>query len=147
VTLDFDKARVKILIRTKSEDGYPPEKWESLWAMPLGGKRFRIDNIPFYAKNLSCDDIIEVNKKGDELIFSRLIQPSENSTIRLVIYDLRDEKCIRRSLLDLGCSIEGTGTPGLIAVNVPRASIARAINFLNDAFAGEKLDFEEGAMR
>jgi Fe2+ transport system protein FeoA len=147
VTLDLDKSRVKVLIHTKAEDGYPPEEWEGLWAIPLGGERFQIDNIPFYAKNLSCDDIIEAGLEGNKLIFRRLIQPSENSTIRIVVYDLKDETSVRRRLLDLGCSIEGTGTPGLIAINVPRTNMAGAINFLNEAVARDELDFEEGALR
>lgn len=147
MTGGFDKKHQKILVHTKAEDGYPPEEWEGLWAIPMGGGRFKIDNIPFYAKNLSCDDIVEASREGDEYVFRRVINPSENSTIRVVIYDLADESGVRHDLTALGCSIEGTGTPGLIAVNVPKTSIENVLAYLENAFAGQKLDFEEGALR
>ena len=147
MTNDLDKKHVKIFVHTKAEDGYPPEEWEGLWAVPLGGGQFRIDNIPFYAKNLSCDDIVEAIKDGDDYIFKRLVYPSQNSTIRVIIYDLTDEKEIRNTLISLGCSIEGTGTDGLIAVHVPKANIDNVLDFIEGAAAGEELDFEEGALR
>jgi hypothetical protein len=52
-----DNTHIKVLVHTPSQDGYPPEEWEGLWAAPFGAEHFKIDNIPFYAKNLSCDDI------------------------------------------------------------------------------------------
>lgn len=134
-------------MHTKPSDGYPPEEWEGLWAIPLGKGLFKIDNIPFYAKNLSCDDIVEAKKDGDAYFFERVVRPSENSTIRVVLYDLAEEGGVRNELSNLGCSIEGTGTPGLIAVNIPKKNIDRVVGFLKDAFAEQKLDFEEGALR
>lgn len=147
MTDEFDKKHVKILVHTKAEDGYPPEEWEGLWAIPMGDGRFKIDNIPFYAKNLSCDDIVEATPEGDEHVFRRVVDPSENSTIRAVIYDLAHESDVRNDLSTLGCSIEGTGTPGLIAINVPKGSIENVLDFLENAYADERLDFEEGALR
>jgi hypothetical protein len=147
VTREFDNTYVKIFVHTKAEDGYPPEEWEGIWATSVGGGRFKIDNIPFYAKNLSCDDIVEASREEDGYVFKRVVDPSENSTIRVVIYDIADENSVRNDLTALGCSIEGTGTRGLIAVNVPKASLLNVLDFLKEAFAEEKLDFEEGALR
>ncbi|HEX8365284.1 MAG TPA: DUF4265 domain-containing protein [Allosphingosinicella sp.] len=115
--------------------------------VPVGSGRFLIDNIPFYAKNLSCGDVVEAEKKGNDLIFKCVVEPSTNSTIRIVIYDLMEEAEIRDNLLSMKCSVEGTGTPGLIAVNVPKASLEEVTDFVAEAFANEKLDFEEGALR
>jgi hypothetical protein len=147
VTVDPNETHVKILVRTEPEDGYPPEEWEGIWAIPVGPDRFKIDNIPFYAKGLSCDDIVEAIRKGDNYIFRRVVGQSENSTIRVVVYNLPDESVVRNDLIALGCSIEGTGTPGLIAVNVPKGSLEDVVDFLENAFAEERLDFEEGALR
>lgn len=147
MTDDVGESHVKIRVRTEPEDGYPPEEWEGLWAIPMGDGRFKVDNIPFYAKNLSCDDIVEAWRDGNDYIFTRVTHPSENSTIRVVIYDLANENWIRNDLSTAGCSIEGTGIPGLIAVNVPKTSLERVLDFLEKAFADEKLDFEEGALR
>lgn len=147
MTNEFENTHVKILVRTEPVDGYPPEEWEGLWATPMGRGRFKIDNIPFYARNLSCDDVVEARREGDEYVFERVIDPSENSTIRVVLYDLADEANVRRDLHALGCSIEGTGTPGLIAVNVPKVALEDVLDTLEEAFAAETLDFEEGALR
>lgn len=138
---------VKIMIFTEPEDGYPPEEWEGLWAIPLGNKTFRLDNIPFYARNISCDDIIEADFVNGEYLFSRIIMESDNSTIRVIIYNLEQEIELRNKLIGLGCSIEGSGTPGFIAVNVTKDSVAEVINFLEAKHNNEELDFEEGAIR
>jgi hypothetical protein len=138
---------VRILVHTEVVDGYPPEEWEGVWAVPLAPGRYRIDNIPFYAKNLSCDDVVEVTQSGDAYIFEAVVEPSENSTIRVIIYDLADEDEVRAELIKRGCSIEGTGTAGLIALNVPKASLEDVAAYLEEQFAGERLDFEEGALR
>lgn len=147
MTNKSDNAHVKVLVHTPSEDGYPPEEWEGLWAVPFGDGYFKIDNIPYYAKNLSCDDIVEVEYQDDAYVLKRVIKPSENSTIRVILYDLADEEDVRKELFSMGCAMEGTGTAGLIAVNVPKANIEQVLNFLNDAFKSEKLDFEEGTLR
>jgi len=141
------ETHVKILVRTEPVDGYPPEEWEGLWAVLVKRGYFKIDNIPFYAKNLSCDDIVEARRQGKEYVFERVAFPSENSTIRVVLYDLADESDFRKKLQGLGCRIEGTGTPGLIAVNVPKESLVHVLDTLEEGFAMDKLDFEEGALR
>ena len=147
MTIDSNTKHVKILVNTQPSDGYPPEEWEGLWAIPLGCNRFKIDNIPFYAKELSCDDIIEANEEDVGYIFSRVIHKSDNSTIRVVIYDLEDEQSVRNAISSFNCSIEGTGTSGLIAVNVPKDKLVEVENFLQSAFIDGRIDFEEGALR
>ena len=147
MTNEPDNGHVKILVHTPPEDGYPPEEWEGIWAVPFGVGHFKIDNIPFYAKNLSCDDVVEVEYQNNAYVFKRVIQRSENSTIRIILYDLADEEDVRSALSLMNCTIEGTGTAGLIAVNVPKASLKRVQLFLNDAASREMLDFEEGALR
>ncbi|MBV8685147.1 MAG: DUF4265 domain-containing protein [Alphaproteobacteria bacterium] len=143
----FPRQHVKVFVYTESLDGYPAEEWEGIWALQLEDGHFQIDNIPFYARNLSCDDIVEAAQDGGNYIFKGVVNPSDNSTIRAVVYDLGDEASVRRDLINLGCSIEGTGTPGMIAINVPKKSVEQVVAFLNRAFADEKLDFEEGVLR
>lgn len=147
MTGEFDLTHVKILVHTPAVDGYPPEEWEGLWAIPVGNEHFKIDNIPFYAKNLSCGDVVHASSEGDEYVFKRVVDPSEDSTVRVVLYDLTEEAGLRKSLEALGCAIEGTGTAGLIAVNVPKRSLDEVIDALEEGFAEDKLDFEEGALR
>jgi hypothetical protein len=142
-----EKNHVKLLVRIKQEDGYPPEEWEGLWAVPLGQSLFRIDNIPFYVKGLSCDDIVQGVVEDGKYFLLKVVEESSNSTIRVVISNLEDEREIRDSLCDLGCSIEGTGIPGLIALNIPIQSKNDTIEFLQKSFDIGKIDYEEGAVR
>ncbi len=118
-----------------------------MWAIPLGGTRFRIDNVPFYARGLSCDDIVEADEVDGEFVFRKVVRPSDNSTIRIIVYNLDDEDQIRETLVGFGCSIEGVGIDGLIAVNVPKTSLEEVNGFLAKAFADGQLDFEEGSLR
>lgn len=147
MTSHFESNHVKILIRTEQIDGYPAEEWEGLWAIPTNSGQFIIDNIPFYARNLSCGDIVEAALEGEDYIFKRVAKASTNSTIRVIIYDLKNEEIVRKQITELGCSIEGTGTPGLIAVNVPSMCLERIVDMLEEEFAKEILDFEEAALR
>jgi hypothetical protein len=142
-----DNTHVKILVYREPKDGYPSEEWEGLWAVPLGEGLYKVDNIPFYAMNISWEDVVEAEYQDNLYILKRLVQPSENSTIRVVVYDLANEDDVRKRISEMGCAMEGSGIPGLIAVNVPKASIEKVLIFLNDAFEKEQLDFEEGVLR
>lgn len=144
---DRKRERVKVLVYTFPEDGYPPEEWESLWAEPLGDRRFRIDSIPFYAKDLSFDDIVQADKEDGFYVLKDVIEYSPNSTIRVLIYDLQDEPRTRRCLRDIGCGIEGSGIAGLLAIDVPKTLVAPTLHFLEDEFRQGRLEFEHGRLR
>lgn len=140
-------SHIKILVFTKSVDGYPPEEWEGIWARPLGNDLYQIDNIPFYAKGLSCDDIVEVEVQGAEYRLARVVKESDNSTIRVLVYDLDDEQETRARFAAAGCSIEGVGTPGLLALSVPKESRFAVDRLLKRLTEEDKIDYEEGALR
>jgi hypothetical protein len=36
---------------------WPPGHDELLWASPIGGESYRIENVPFYVRNLANQDI------------------------------------------------------------------------------------------
>lgn len=147
VERNFSGSHVKILVRVERDNGYPPEEWEGVWASPVSGNLYRIDNIPFYARNLSCDDIVQVRQSGEVYLLDRVVELSTNSTIRVIIYDLKSEQDIRSRLKSLGCAIEGIGIPGMIALNVPKDNLSSVIEFLEQGFAKGKWDFDEGSLR
>ena len=106
-----DDAYVKILFRlTKDEDGYPPIEWETLWAVREGDNLYRIDNIPFYVKGISANDIVTVRKTDGELHFDKLIKQQGHSTVRLLVIDMSDgdEGRIIDKVRSLGCEVERT---------------------------------------
>jgi len=68
-------------------DGYPPDKWESLWASEADGGLYTVDNIPFYVKGISSGDKVSATADGDQLVFQKLVEPSSNSVFRLYLSD------------------------------------------------------------
>jgi hypothetical protein len=138
---------VKILVYTAAEDGYPPEEWESLWAIPMGDSLFKIDNIPFFAKGLSCDDVVSAAFEGDTYIFSEVVTPSDNSTVRVLVFDSESVAEIRAALSEIGCESEGSGIPGLFSMNIPKNCQAQVYEVLRTAASDERLDYEEAAAR
>jgi hypothetical protein len=66
-----------------------PNHWaaggESIWARDLGGARYRIENVPFYAYNLNFYDVVEARALGPELKPSvmRVLERSGHQTVRV----------------------------------------------------------------
>lgn len=62
---------------------------ETLWAEEIDVKKwwYRVDNIPFYWPSFSYNDIIfaKYNDNEDFLTFQKIIKPSGNSTIQIII--------------------------------------------------------------
>src|SRR5688572_10023211 len=109
----------------QDEDGYPPATSESLWAKRIGQDLFQLDNIPFYAFGVALGDVVRACKlSSDTYEFIEVTQPSGNSTLRLLCRNVDETESIRDEFRAKGCESEGSGIPGLIAVNVP-AAVAR----------------------
>lgn len=54
-----EKDYKKILFELEQgADGYPPDRWESVWAYAIEPGLYRVDNIPFYIKGISSDDVV-----------------------------------------------------------------------------------------
>jgi hypothetical protein len=68
----------------KDEDGYPPDDSETVWVEKLEGNRYRIDNIPFYIRGISPEDIVTSRVVDGNLIFDELISKSTISVFRIV---------------------------------------------------------------
>jgi len=139
---------VKVLFPLeRDEDGYPPEDWESVWAHSIGGDHYRVDNIPFFIMGISHNDIVSAEKKDGELRFIELIEPSDRCTVRVIIYNTDHEECIRNSLKNLHCDIEGTGIEGMIAIDVEKKRYKSVEKYLDKAFRKEVLDYQEATLR
>lgn len=139
----------------RDEHGYPPADWEWMWASRVSGTTFKIDNIPFFAKGVSCEDIVTAEQSAGGLIFKELFQPSGHSTVRIVIYqEGRDERRvaaivqeIRQSLRNMGCTTELSHIPNLIAVDIPPNVTYESVSaFLSEQEKDGLLEYEEAAL-
>jgi hypothetical protein len=71
--LESENRYVKIAFElVQDEDGYPPDRWETMWAIEIEPGLFSIDNIPFFARGVSPGDVVRV-RKDTESLFSRAL--------------------------------------------------------------------------
>jgi hypothetical protein len=112
----------KVLFRVPDDEGGATA--ETLWAVPLGDDRYKLDNSPFYAYGVSWQDTVFAPIDAQEGLptFQFVVAKSGNRTIR-VIFDppvspgnASDQ--VLQGLVALGCSYEGAN-PGYISVNIP----------------------------
>lgn len=103
----------------KDIHGYPPDDWETLWTNEVEEGVYSIDNIPFYVKEISPADLVTALTKGGRLYFNGIVQKSDKSVVRVIIYDESKVLNVRADLRTMGCESEQSHIPNLIAVEVP----------------------------
>ncbi|MDI3291178.1 DUF4265 domain-containing protein [Polyangium sp. 15x6] len=137
-------AHVKILFDVENEDG--TVDLESLWAVPVSNG-YRIDNIPFYARGVACNDIVAASPDEDGMLhFSGLITASGHSTVRLWFRDEADVPVVRDYLRRMGCASE-SDLPRLVAVDIPPTVPYDALRkFLDEQEAAGVFEYEEGCL-
>lgn len=92
---------------------------ETIWANLLESGLYQIDNIPFYAPNLSNKDIIAVEDDEGVLYFDDLIEASGHSTIQIIFFDDSRSKDLLKKLEDLDCKWEGMKEQPYYTVDIP----------------------------
>ncbi len=139
----------KILFELQQdEDGYPPDKWESLWAYETAPGLLKIDNIPIFVKGISNGDIVAAERHGDQFQFKQLIQRSANSVFRLYLSDPSDASAVRQRFRELGCESEQSDIPKLIAVDIPGSVRMKPVAaLLDEGLQSGRWEYEEGVLR
>jgi hypothetical protein len=104
-----------------------PSDWhghatESVWAIPLGDDKYRVQNVPFYAYGVSYDDVV-IAKPDQEgrLIVEGVPERGGHSTYRVILdAETKDEEfeAAWQRLESLGSTYE-RATNRLIAIDVP----------------------------
>jgi hypothetical protein len=108
---------------------------ETLWASPLGGGLYRLENSPFFAYGVSWQDVIEAHAAPDGLLeFARCVRKSGNRTLRVFFESFRANEEPAQPILEglnaLGCTYEGM-QPRLISINVPpEMDLKKVVEFL-----------------
>lgn len=123
------------------------EFYETVWAEIQADGNSRIDNIPFYAFDLSYNDIVEVERPGN--VMMKIVKHGGHSTyrIRMSRGKSHSDFLARWPALEVeGCSYEGTDSEErLYAIDVPpAANIARVYGILEQCECEGLWEFEEG---
>lgn len=91
---------------------------ESVWSKKEG-EFYRIKNIPFFASNLSYNDLVKVDEEDGELFFDELVEPSGHSTLQIIFFDEKIISQVTAYFIEQGCSWEGSHKKNYISVDVP----------------------------
>jgi hypothetical protein len=120
---------------------------ESVWAKPEADGTYRVKNVPFYAKGISYDDIVEAAPQDGVLTFKRVMRHSGHSTYRIYANAGRtspDVAALVEAIKKMHCDIE-PATDKLVGVDVlPEADIHKVYAALENAERAGKIDFQEG---
>ena len=137
----------KLFLNLEVIDGYPPVSMESIWAEETEEGYLKINNIPFYSKEISFGDIVSVIQKEENyLLYDKTIIHSKNSTLRIVFFNenqkFKDK--ILAKLIDLGCEYEAFNV-NFYAINIPiQVDIEEIYNFLDEFMEADDLDYDTG---
>ena len=120
---------------------------EWVWAEPKRGDLYALRNVPFFAKNLSFDDVVKAENKDGALTFSGVAERGGHSTYRIMASGGREDSRVVNLVKRLnaaGGEIE-RATGRLMAVDVlPEANIYEIYALLNEAESEGFIDFQEG---
>ena len=142
---NYQKVRFEL---QQDEDGYPPDRWEGLWAYEVEQGLYRVDNIPFFAKGVSSGDVISTEQRDGELQFKSVVRPSKNSVFRIYVVDVADVQSARESFRSLGCESEQSHIPKLFTVEIPgNVPFEPVAHLLADGADSVRWEYEEGVLR
>lgn len=136
----------KIVMDLDSSDwhGYTTE---TVWAERLSNDLFRIRNVPFYAKELSVEDVVSTEYRDGNYHLKFITQRGGHSTYRIFLEESIINEVFKQywnPLEKIGCTYE-KGKGRLIAVDVPpQANIYETYKFLENGEQNNIWEFEEG---
>ena len=128
-----------------------PNHWgtngEALWARSLGGDRYQIDNVPFFAYDLNFRDIVEAVAISPDLKPSvrRVLDRSGHRTMRVMFSDTvaRDERLrLLQSLEPLHVTFENNNSSHFALDLEPEADATVVREQLERWLAAEVLEYE-----
>jgi hypothetical protein len=123
------------------EGGWPPVSSEGLWALPLGGDRYRLDNAPWFARGLAADDVVEALAGPDGVLWAtRRTAWGGRMTVRVVPRRsgplAGDLQAVLDAFAPLGVTGERVPQFGMVALDISGdAPLAKAKSLL---IAGER---------
>jgi len=146
----FMKVRFRL---QQDQDGWPPAESEGLWAVPLGGDTYRIDNTPWFARDVAADDVFLAEPDADGRLWAReRLRWSGNCTIRVVPFRGGPLAGSQQAVLDvfvpLGAVGEGFGSGlNIVALTIPLgADLAGIKRTLQQGQADGSWAYEEGCI-
>lgn len=141
--------RKKILFQQVTDEETQSVVNETMWAI-VSGEHFELDNIPFYARSISCGDIFaaDYNEEDNWYHFREVITYSGNTTLRIFFFNEADFIPVQQALGDLyNCETEGFQDRNILAVNIPAAIDYTPVReYLMQGEESKRWTFEESCL-
>jgi hypothetical protein len=137
---------------TPEADGWPPVESEGLWAEPIGNDQFRIDNTPWFVRNLSADDIVHALPGSDGVLWAvDRVRWSRRLTIRVIPRTdgalQGDYRAVLERFAPFGVSGEVIAQYRLVALDIPADADHRSLKAVLQRGEDDGLwDFEEACI-
>jgi hypothetical protein len=131
-------------------DGDFDGECENMYAVPLGGGTFILDNSPFYVYGISYCDTFEAEQRDDRLVFSKIAARGGHSTYRIKLPAGADHNYFLKhwqTLEKLGCTYEGSssGVAKLYSIDMaPTVDVVAAYASMDEKEREDVWSFEEG---
>lgn len=147
-----DLVKVRFLL-PREDDNWPPAESEGLWAERVGEDLYRIDNTPWFVRNLSHDDIVKALAGSDGVLWAvEKVQASGRQTVRVIARSdgplHGDPVAVRESFEQLGVTCEVMQQPvRMAALDIPPGVPPHRVKALLVQRQAEGWwDFEEGCV-
>lgn len=77
----------RVIFPLEVRDGWPPVGSERLGAFTLGNGLYRVNNVPWFVRNLAVDDVVAAEAPADDAypVFREVVEPSLHATVRLIV--------------------------------------------------------------
>lgn len=145
----------KIVLRGLRDDpaaDWPPVDEEALWAIHLDGDRYKVDNVPFFARDVSLGDVVRAEQRAGAAlpVVTAVEERGGHSTYRIIVEERLDGskqddfRALMETLREFGCDVE-IASPRFIAIDVPPPVNLHAVyDVLKLGDEARIWDFEEG---
>lgn len=145
---------VKIRFELRQDDGgWPPAETEGVWAVPMGGDLFRVDNIPWFVRGVAADDVVQaIPDQGGVLWFRQVQQRSGRVVVRVIPRSdgplAGDRQAVLDAFTGFRVSGEGMSSPvNMVALDIGQdAPIASIKSLLAEGEADGRWYYEEGCV-
>jgi hypothetical protein len=124
---------------------------ERVWAAQVGPDEYRLENMPWFVRGVSADDIVRAVAPDDHSwpVFQNRVRESGNSTIRVIPFKAGALEGSLQAVLDafepLGVTGEGAGSYPIVALNVtPDRDLVEVKRLLRSGQDAGWWDYEEG---
>jgi hypothetical protein len=135
------------------EDGWPPVGAERLWAKQLGPDTYRVENAPWFVRDIAADDVVRAEPPDADSwpIFKERLEWGGNCTIRVIPFQAGALAGSLAAVIDvftpLGVTGEGAGTFPIVALTIPPdVDLAEVKALLRRGDAERWWEYEEGCV-